>query len=67
MQGRVEISPILYADDTLFSVGLKKSQMDIPGVMLLNFEAAFGLKVNLFKTYCLFVPSKQGTRCIKFG
>ena len=49
-QDRVIVSHLLFLDDTLVFCGANASQIRHIGALLLCFEAAFGLKVNLSKS-----------------
>jgi hypothetical protein len=46
---RVEVSHLLFADDTLVFCGADASQINYMGALLVCFEAVSGLKVNLTK------------------
>ena len=48
-QTRVNVSHLLFADDTLIFCGANDSQICHIGALLVCFEAVAGLKVNLFK------------------
>ena len=47
---RVEVSHLLFADDTLIFCGADVSQINYMGALLVCFEAVSGLKVNLTKS-----------------
>jgi hypothetical protein len=47
---RVEVSHLLFADDTLVFCGADDSQISYTGALLVCFEAVSGLKVNLTKS-----------------
>jgi hypothetical protein len=47
---RVEVSHLLFADDTLVFCGADDSQISYMGALLVCFEAVSGLKVNLTKS-----------------
>lgn len=49
----MEISHILYADDTLLLYGAGKEQFLHLRVVLLAFEAVSGLKINLSRSFIL--------------
>jgi hypothetical protein len=54
---RVEVSHLLFADDTLVFCGVDASQISYMGALLVCFEAVFGFKVNLTKSYLVPVGS----------
>jgi hypothetical protein len=53
----VEVSHILFADDTLVFCGANASQISYMGALLVCFEAVSGLKVNLTKSTLILVSS----------
>jgi hypothetical protein len=54
---RVEVSHLLFADDTLIFCGADASQISYLGALLVCFEAISGLKVNLTKSSLIPVGS----------
>jgi hypothetical protein len=54
---RVEVSHLLFADDTLVFCGADDSQIRYMGALLVCFEAVSGLKVNLSKSALILVGS----------
>jgi hypothetical protein len=54
---RVEVSHLLFADDTLVFCGVDASQIGYMGALLVCFEAVSGLKVNLTKSFLVLVGS----------
>jgi hypothetical protein len=54
-QSRVNVSHLLFADDTLIFCGANASQIRHIGALLVCFEAVVGLKVNLSKSVLLLV------------
>jgi hypothetical protein len=55
--GQVEVSHLLFADDTLVFCGADASQISYLGALLVCFEAVSGLKVNLTKSSLIPVGS----------
>ena len=49
-QDQVEVSHLLFADDTLVFCGADASQINDMGALLVCFEVVSGLKVNLTKS-----------------
>jgi hypothetical protein len=56
---RVEVSHLLFADDTLVFCGADASQISYLGALLVCFEAVSGLKVNLTKSSLIPVGSLE--------
>jgi hypothetical protein len=56
-QDRVEVSHLLFADDTLIFCGADASQINYMGALLVCFEAVSGLKVNMSKSALIPVGS----------
>jgi hypothetical protein len=56
-QDRVEVSHLLFADDTLFFCGVDVNQINYMGALLICFEAVSGLKVNMSKSALILVGS----------
>jgi hypothetical protein len=54
---RVEVSHLLFADDTLVFCGVDASQISYMGALLVCFEAVSGLKVNLTKSVLVPIAS----------
>jgi hypothetical protein len=55
--GQVEVSHLLFADDTLVFCGADASQISYLGALLVCFEAVSGLKVNMTKSSLIPVGS----------
>ena len=53
----MEVSHLLFVDDTLVFCGANASQISYMGAFLVCFEAVFGLKVNLTKLALVLVGS----------
>jgi hypothetical protein len=56
---RVEVSHLLFVDDTLVFCGVDASQISYMGALLVCFEAVLGLKVNLTKLVLVLVGSLE--------
>jgi hypothetical protein len=55
---RVNVSHLLFADDTLVFCGANESQIRHVGALLVSFEAVTGLKVNVSKSALVLVGSR---------